>query len=882
MTPPARFPSRLAAFLFAIALLPGARAAEIEAVPAKWTPAGWGGGGYFYAAVYHPAKDGVIYMGGDVNGVFRSDDHGLHWKGVNNGLANYGVFSLAVDPTHPDTVYAATEAGLCKSLDMGEHWEILPQTRQKELHITGEKARSVRSIAVDPTNGNTVYAASPVGKVFKSTDGGQSWNTVYTVPTEKSAPGIVRVQFGRVDGNAFGGLWMPVKFPEGADPKACTGIGFHFQSGKNAALPRTCNVLLKTAAGIPYQSKGLMDLFSHSEAEDVVLAPADFVLDPEYAKKNADKIATLPPVPDLATVTRLDFACSGALDHEAYVGAISTFFFAFGTQPVVPFADLTEGKPIQSYGSFRAGDAKPNTIYSVAVSPKNPSLVLAATADVGLVLSQDAGATWTEVAGVPQRAYGATFDPVDENIAYGAFGGEGLWKSSDKGKTWAKITEATSKNYVFKEVAVSAANNQNVYAIAVANTWGGSFFSSADGGTTWSKVSTVTVDPVADPTLDRDSPTKTVMSSPSNLALNPLNPREIYLSINWRPAWSGDGGATWTERDAGADITCVADIRFSGKRTYTSAMDEGTLASDDQGVTWRQLWPLKNTDDLSGHDWRIGVSPLNGADHLIGTASPWNQAHQARVVVSDDGGKTFKVTTAGLPDYVVHANTMWGSGYGRALAIDPNDPKVVYMGIDGDATTGKSGGGIFKSLDAGMTWSQLPNQPPSRRMFYGLAVDPTDSKRLYWGACGAGGGLYRSDDGGATWKLVFSQATWIFNLHVTADGTLYALEKNVWRSTDHGNTWKQISNFAENWSGIGFDVDPRDPKTMWLSRTTWDNNSIGAVYKTSDGGETWQNITGDLPYVKPLVLRYNPATGDLWAGGVGLYRLHQSGEEATK
>ena len=74
---------------------------------------------------------------------------------------------------------------------------------------------------------------------------------------------------------------------------------------------------------------------------------------------------------------------------------------------------------------------------------------------------------------------------------------------------------------------------------------------------------------------------------------------------------------------------------------------------------------------------------------------------------------------------------------------------------------------------------------------------------------------------------------------------------------------------------IGLDADPRDAKTLWLSATTWDSSADGAVYRTRDGGATWQEITGDLPYRKPMVLRFNPDTRELWAGGVGLYRIRQ-------
>ncbi len=83
-----------------------------------------------------------------------------------------GLF-LAVDRSNPDTVYAATEGGLCKSTDAGETWVTLPRTDKSDLRITGEKNKSIHSVAVDPSNGSNVYATSPLGKVYKSTDGGR-------------------------------------------------------------------------------------------------------------------------------------------------------------------------------------------------------------------------------------------------------------------------------------------------------------------------------------------------------------------------------------------------------------------------------------------------------------------------------------------------------------------------------------------------------------------------------------------------------------------------------------------------------------------------------------------------------------------------------------
>src|SRR5205085_766301 len=55
---------------------------------AKWEPCGWGGGGFYYAAAYHPTQKGVIYMGGDVAGAYKTEDNGRTWRLINNGLVD--------------------------------------------------------------------------------------------------------------------------------------------------------------------------------------------------------------------------------------------------------------------------------------------------------------------------------------------------------------------------------------------------------------------------------------------------------------------------------------------------------------------------------------------------------------------------------------------------------------------------------------------------------------------------------------------------------------------------------------------------------------------------------------------------------------------------
>jgi photosystem II stability/assembly factor-like uncharacterized protein len=368
------------------------------------------------------------------------------------------------------------------------------------------------------------------------------------------------------------------------------------------------------------------------------------------------------------------------------------------------------------------------------------------------------------------------------------------------------------------------------------------------------------------------------MSRPSNIAISPSSPDTIFMSANWANFLSTDTGRTWTESDRGADISCVQDIQFCAGKTYAVAMDEGLLVSEDNGAAWRQLVPRKYKLGLSGHQWRVLVTRQGEIERIVSTVSPWRGAEEYpnAVLVSSDGGKSFTQSHHGLPAYVPKVNCMWGQGYARALAADPTNSDVLYVGIDGDPEPGKgrSGGGVFKSMDGGRTWQQLPNQPGSRRMFFGLTVDPTEPRRVFWGACGEGGGVYRSEDAGATWQRTAAGETWVFNVTATPSGTVYCGGNNLWRSRDHGQTWKKLTNF-KGFTVVGTAADPRDEQRVWISLVTWGNNAEGGIYRTTDGGATWQDISGDIGYRKPLVLRYNADTRELWAGGVGLFRTKQ-------
>lgn len=690
----------------ALAPVAPAPAPAIPNVPTRWQSVGWGGGAFYYGASWHPTDENTIYMSGDCAGAYVTDNKGLNWRLANAGICDYAALSLAVGPAAPDHVYVLTARGLCKSTDRMKTWQVLADTAPDKLNIACTKAGSVRPVALDPRNADTIYAGSLTGKLHKSVDGGATWSE------------------------------------------------------------------------LPYRGE---------------VAP------PPPGKKNDDVLS------------------------------------------------------------------------SVAVAASEPSLVFASNTKLGLFRSEDAGLTWVAL-DAPKKVWNVTVSASDANDVWAACGEDGLRRSTDRGRTWNTVVFDPKLKPAMREVVLHPAKPGLVYAIGNVG-WGGHLFRSEDHGATWSESSRVKPGLPGNPTLPQEGATQP-LSFAANLTVNPRNPDELFIAGNWRNVFSGDGGKTLQERSTGADNTCATDIQFLDGKTYVTAMDEGLLVSDNGGGEWRQLLPLRWNKEISGHFWRVRVAKHGESVRIVTTSSPWDSTLN-RTFQSEDDGRTFAMVQAGLPDYLPKENTMWGRSYPRALAADPNNRDVFYLGMDGDAEPAKNlpGGGIFRSSDGGKSWKRCATQPGGLRLYYGLVVDPSDSKRLFFSACKSGGGVWRSEDEGATWQHVFTAEDWSFNVEVTPSGTVLAGGKNLHRSTDHGKTWTQITSFTTGQTIVGIAFDPADEKRIWIARTTWDSSSQGGIYATSDGGATWSEITGDIPFRKPQVLRYNPATRELWAGWVGLFKL---------
>jgi photosystem II stability/assembly factor-like uncharacterized protein len=208
---------------------------------------------------------------------------------------------------------------------------------------------------------------------------------------------------------------------------------------------------------------------------------------------------------------------------------------------------------------------------------------------------------------------------------------------------------------------------------------------------------------------------------------------------------------------------------------------------------------------------------------------------------------------------------------GRTVAATgvPGNPNLFYIGVNN--------GGVWKTSDAGRTWFPIFDGQPTGSIG-ALAVAPSNPDIIYVGSgeglrrpdLSTGDGIYKSTDAGKTWQhLGLRDGQQITNIVVDPQdprrvfvavlGHPYGpnSERGVFRSTDGGETWQKILHKDDDTGATDLAFDPQNPQIlyadMWSSRRPpWTASSpleghSGGLFKSSDGGETWNLLTKGLP-----------------------------------
>ncbi|MDT0552057.1 VPS10 domain-containing protein [Urechidicola vernalis] len=234
------------------------------------------------------------------------------------------------------------------------------------------------------------------------------------------------------------------------------------------------------------------------------------------------------------------------------------------------------------------------------------------------------------------------------------------------------------------------------------------------------------------------------------------------------------------------------------------------------------------------------------------------------------GGGVWKTTNGGRTWENI-SDGFFGGSIG-AIAISKSDQNVIYVGGGEKTVRGNvsSGYGIWKSVDAGKTWESVGLE--NSRHVSRIAIDPNDHNIVYAAVMGniyketEERGVYKSIDGGKTWrKTLFSNnlaGVVDLQLDPTNSRILYASTWRIqrtpyslssggegsalWKSSDNGETWNEISNndgFAKGTLGIvGVTVSPVNNQRIWAMV---ENKDEGGLYRSDDGGENWKKVNSE-------------------------------------
>jgi photosystem II stability/assembly factor-like uncharacterized protein len=496
-------------------------------------------------------------------------------------------------------------------------------------------------------------------------------------------------------------------------------------------------------------------------------------------------------------------------------------------------------------GPFRGGRTRAATGV-----PSQPNTFYLGQVNGGVWSSDDYGRTWNPIFDHEStQSIGAiAVAPSNPNIIYVASGeglhrpdlsvGNGIYKSTDAGKTWTHL--GLRDGFQIPALAVDPRDPNRVFAAVLGHPYGPNeergLFRSTDGGQTWQKA------------IYKDENT-----GASDVEIDPSNPDTVYASM-WEVRegpWedgnevngtggglfkSTDGGTTWRPLTNGLpkDLSqvYVAIAPSDPRRLYaTLGTASGALAvyrSDDAGENWS-----KATDDPRPSG-RIG-----GGDLPIPRVDPKNPdvLYSASTVTmkSTDGGKTW-FGFRGAPG---------GDDY-QNLWINPNDPNTILLVSDQ---------GALVTVNGGATWSSWYNQPTAQ--IYHVAVTPTFPYRVCGGQQESGSVCLssRGNDGAITYREWHPVGVIEYG-YVAPD----PLDPDV----IYGGGRSEVSKF--HWStGQVQNITPiplRSPKyrtdrTEPLMFSPLDPHTLyfasNVLFRTTDGGNSWQTISDDLTRQNPGV-----------------------------
>ena len=546
-------------------------------------------------------------------------------------------------------------------------------------------------------------------------------------------------------------------------------------------------------------------------------------------------------------------------------------------------------------------------ISAIAINPQNPDIVyvgalghaFAPNDERGVFMTTDGGKTWTKTLYI-DREHGVSdleIDPTNPNILYAGMwsferkpwthrsGSEngGVFKSIDGGRTWKKLTNGLPKLLGRIGVRVAPSNPNVIYAIVESKE--GSLYRSDDRGETFKQVSKQTnivargfyytrvrIDPnnenhvyaVASTLFESIDGGKSFKSITGKVHIDyhafwqdAKNPKRIWVGEDGGIAVTYDGGETW-EPVYNIPLAQVYQIHADNRLPFYYVM--GGL--QDNGA-WAGPSRTREPGGIMNDDWRM-VSFGDGFYIL-------NNPDDPELYISESqGGQILRTDFRTREQQEVNP---WGHGSGAGPALgekfrfnwnapillSPHDKSTLYF----------AGNVVFKSTDFGKTWEQISKD---------LTTDDHEKQK---------------DAGG---PIAFENSTAEYHTTIISLAESPVRKGQIWVGTDDGNLQltndggKDWDNIIKSVSGVPANspvshIEPSrtNEQTVYVAfdRHMFDDFRP-YIFRTSDGGKSWQNVAGNLPataYVQ--VVREDPKNPNLLYAGteLGLFASYTAGRE---
>lgn len=647
-------------------------------------------GGRISDIEFNPEDTDIVYAGSATGGVFKSSDMGLTWSPIFDDQANLSIGDIGIDPNDGDVIYVGTGepngghnnfpgGGMYKSTDAGQSWDM----------IGLENTVSIGRIVVDPSNSDRVFVAAqgsyfttnPERGVYRSDDGGQTWDNVLYI---NDSTGIIDIVIDPINSDRLiAAAWERIRRPDGSHLYgASSGLYRSLDGGDNW-------IKIEGSAGIPdsdNEDVGRIGIALCATQPDVVYSM--FTNGSYYS----------------GFYKSTDFGVSWTnVDPDMEIeDGTSSFSWYFGQVRVHPTnPDIVFAMDVAYMRSTNSGQSWP-IIYgydggpwdfhvdqhALAINPDDPNYIISGN-DGGMNISSDGGVNFTKVAELPvtqfyeigldannpQRLYGGTQDNGTNRTNTG---GLNDWDNIYGGDGFYVIVDYTNPNIIYAE-----SQNGNLGK----STNGGNSFNWATNG------------------ISSDEPKN--WSTP--IAMDPVNPEILYYGTN-HVYRTTNGADFWTsispdltEGLTGTRAGTVSTIAVSPQNSniiWAGTSDSHVWVTTTNGMIWT---------DVSAslpHRWVSRVVPDpddENTAYVTFTGLKWADS-ESHVFRTTDAGVTWTDISSNLPEVPINA-----------FAVDNTVSDYLFVGTDL---------GAYFSDDLGESWEYLNSELPLVTI-YDFKVHPT-------------------------------------------------------------------------------------------------------------------------------------------------------------